>query len=70
MALGAEKTTPTGPEIWSDSALLLRRDVPRTAYRDVFSGRTVEVVEHNGKHTLPLAEVFAHLPVALLENVA
>jgi (1->4)-alpha-D-glucan 1-alpha-D-glucosylmutase len=70
MALGAEKRKPTGPEIWGDSALLLRRDVPRTAYRDVFSGRTIEIVEQHGKGTLPLAELFAHLPVALLENVA
>jgi len=70
IALGAEKTKPTGPEIWSDSALQLRRDVPHTAYRDVFSGRTVEIVEQNGRHILPLAEIFAHLPVALLESVA
>jgi (1->4)-alpha-D-glucan 1-alpha-D-glucosylmutase len=70
MALGAEKTKPTGREIWGDSALLLRRDVSRAAYRDVFSGRAVGIVDRNGKHTLPLAEVFAHLPVALLEGVA
>jgi (1->4)-alpha-D-glucan 1-alpha-D-glucosylmutase len=70
MALGAETRKPTGPEIWSDSALQLRRDVPRTAYRDVFSGRTVEIVVQHGRHILPLAEVFAHLPLALLESVA
>jgi (1->4)-alpha-D-glucan 1-alpha-D-glucosylmutase len=70
MELGAETRKPTGPEIWSDSALQLRRDVPRTAYRDVLSGRTVEIVEQNGRHILPLAEIFAHLPVALLESVA
>jgi (1->4)-alpha-D-glucan 1-alpha-D-glucosylmutase len=70
MALGAEKTKPTGPEVWGDSALLLRRDVRRGAYREVFSGRTIEIVERNGKDTLPLAEVFAHLPVALLESIA
>ena len=70
MALGAETRKPTGPEIWSDSALHLRRDVPRTAYRDVFSGRTVELVVQNGRHILPLAEIFAHLPLALLESVA
>ena len=69
MALGAEKIRPTGREIWGDSVLLLRRDVSRTAYRDVLSGRSVEIVERNGKQTLPLAEVFAHLPVALLESI-
>ena len=70
MALGAEKMRPTGREIWGDSDLLLRQDISRPAYREVFSGRTVEIVERNGKHTLPLAEIFAHLPVALLESVA
>jgi (1->4)-alpha-D-glucan 1-alpha-D-glucosylmutase len=70
MSLGAEKTKPTGPGVWSDSALQLRRDVPRAAYRDVFTGRTVEIVEQAGRHIIPLSEVFAHLPVALLESVA
>ena len=70
MALGAEKTKPTGAQIWGDSALVLRREVPRTAYRDVLSGRAIESAERNGKQILPLAEVFAHLPVALLESVA
>jgi len=69
MALGAEKTKPTGEAAWGGSALLLRRDLSRAAYRDVFSGCTIETVQRNGKHTLPLAEVFAHLPVALLEGV-
>jgi hypothetical protein len=35
----------------------------------VFSGRSVEIVERNGKQTLPLAEIFAYLPVALLESI-
>ena len=69
MALGAEDTKPTGEATWGDSALLLRRDLSRPAYRDVFSGCTIETVQRNGKPTLPLAQVFAHLPVALLEGV-
>jgi (1->4)-alpha-D-glucan 1-alpha-D-glucosylmutase len=70
MTLGVEKTKPTGPEVWGDSALMLRRDVPRNAYRDVFSGRIIDSADRNGRQTLPLAEIFAHLPVALLESVA
>jgi (1->4)-alpha-D-glucan 1-alpha-D-glucosylmutase len=69
MALGAEKTRPIGEEAWGDSALMLRRDISRAAYRDVFSGGSIETVRRNGKRTLRLAEVFAHLPVALLEGV-
>lgn len=68
MELGAAGRVPLGPEVWGDSALLLRRDLSRAAYRDVFSHATVEA-KRNGKQSLPLAEVFAHLPVALLEGV-
>ncbi|HTX38292.1 MAG TPA: malto-oligosyltrehalose synthase [Bryobacteraceae bacterium] len=73
MGLGAEKATPTGEAAWGDSALLLRHDVSRgpgrQTWREVFSQTTIQTVQRSGKHMLPLAEVFAHLPVALLESV-
>ncbi len=65
----AGNSTPTGPEVWSDSALLLRRELGWKAYRDVFTRRTLEVETRGGKHLLPLANVFRHLPVALLEGI-
>ena len=70
MGLGAETGKPIGEATWGDSALLLRRDCAFPAYRDVFTRRTIEAAHRNGKPALPLAEVFAHLPVALLEGVA
>jgi (1->4)-alpha-D-glucan 1-alpha-D-glucosylmutase len=70
MALDAAERMPTGAEVWSDTALLLRRDLSCPAYRDVFSQHTIETAQWNGKRVLPLAEVFAHLPVALLEGIA
>jgi (1->4)-alpha-D-glucan 1-alpha-D-glucosylmutase len=69
MGLGVETGKPVG-ETWGDSSLLLRRDCAFPAYRDIFTRRTIEAVQRNGKRALPLAEVFAHLPVALLEGVA
>ncbi len=69
MALGATTGKPVGEAVWGDSELLLRRDYVRPAYRDVFSGRTIETDYRNGRHLLPLSEVFGHLPVALLEGV-
>jgi (1->4)-alpha-D-glucan 1-alpha-D-glucosylmutase len=69
VGLGAETTEPTGEETWGDSALLLRRDISGAAYREVFSQSTIETVQRNSRHTLPLAQVFAHLPVALLDSV-
>ena len=68
MGLGAERVLPTGREMWGDTVLLLRRDLSRAAFRDVFSGVTITTVERDGKTVLPLAEAFAHLPVALLES--
>jgi (1->4)-alpha-D-glucan 1-alpha-D-glucosylmutase len=69
VALGAEKRPPVGEEAWGDSVLQLSRDSAAGAFRDVFTGRILEVEKRNGKPTLPLAGVFAHLPVALLEGV-
>ena len=69
MGLGAGRPKPVGEPAWGDSVLLLRRDCVCPAYRDVFSRSTIETVRSNGKYVLPLASVFAHLPVALLEAV-
>ena len=69
MALGASHQMPVGEHAWGDTVVLLRRGVPRLAFRDVFSRITVEAETRNGQFVLPLAKVFAHLPVALLESV-
>jgi (1->4)-alpha-D-glucan 1-alpha-D-glucosylmutase len=66
MALGADRRMPTGEEVWGDSVLKLRQDFAHTAWRDVFSQSTIEMDRRSGKYTLPLAKMFAHLPVALL----
>jgi (1->4)-alpha-D-glucan 1-alpha-D-glucosylmutase len=65
-SLGADRRPPVGAEVWGESALLLRRDFSRAAYRDAFTRQTVETDRQGGRHTLPLAKVFSHLPVALL----
>jgi maltooligosyltrehalose synthase len=69
MQLGAGESKPDGEGVWRDSFLLLRRDCVRPKYRDAFSHRVIEPVERSGKHLLPLADLFSHLPVALLESV-
>jgi len=68
MELGSAERMPIGPEAWENSSLLLRRDLSHAAYRDVFSHTTIEA-KPNGKQSLPLADVLAHLPVALLESI-
>jgi (1->4)-alpha-D-glucan 1-alpha-D-glucosylmutase len=66
MALGGDQRLPAGNEVWGDSALLLRRQVPATTYQDVFTQQTVVPEGGDGKRTLPLAQAFSHLPIALL----
>jgi (1->4)-alpha-D-glucan 1-alpha-D-glucosylmutase len=60
---------PVGSRAWGDSALRLADD-RASAYRDVFTGREITASRGGGGYELPLASVFAHLPVALLERVS
>ena len=69
MGLGADQRLPLGSDVWGDSALLLRRELGAGVYRDVFTGRMIEAGTRGGKHLLRLADVFSHLPVALIEGV-
>jgi (1->4)-alpha-D-glucan 1-alpha-D-glucosylmutase len=63
-----ELVDPIGPEVWGDTRLLLPDIEPGTRYRDVFSGETTGVSASNDGAVLPLAEVFAAFPFALLER--
>jgi (1->4)-alpha-D-glucan 1-alpha-D-glucosylmutase len=58
---------PVGEASWSDTRILLPPALPRGAYRDVLTGRIVELDGGPSAPGLRLAEVFAHLPVAILE---
>ena len=55
-------------EAWRDTALVLPAGAPER-YRDVFTGRLVRSASHDGRPVLRLAEIFAVLPVAVLEPV-
>jgi (1->4)-alpha-D-glucan 1-alpha-D-glucosylmutase len=66
--LGAASNRPVGPEIWGDSTLALARDLRSGEYRNALTGRSVWTGGDGGR-TLLLAEVFADLPVAILEWV-
>ena len=66
--VGKELVDPIGPEVWGDTRLLLPDAEPGTRYRDVFSGETIKVSAGDDEPSLPLAEVFAAFPFALLER--
>ncbi|MDQ3906760.1 MAG: malto-oligosyltrehalose synthase, partial [Acidobacteriota bacterium] len=65
---GRPERLPLGAEVWGDTALPVEPGEGAARYRDVFTGAEVSPQGSCG-NVLPLAEVFAHLPVALLERV-
>jgi (1->4)-alpha-D-glucan 1-alpha-D-glucosylmutase len=64
--LGAADRMPTGDPAWGDSSVTLRKVWAGSRWHDVLSGRILGTKERRGLPSLPLAEVFAILPMALL----
>jgi (1->4)-alpha-D-glucan 1-alpha-D-glucosylmutase len=60
------KALPLGKDVWHESALVLPGVRPAQRLRNIFTGEILETREQDGQTILPLAEVFAHFPVALL----
>ncbi len=56
---------PTRAQAWGDTSVALEGNLSTGRYRDVFTGLEFEVQ----KGALRLADVFAHLPLALLERI-
>ena len=64
-------TTPThvlpiGTKSWGDTRLVLPPDDPGRAYRNVFTGETVEPSGHGAKRGVAIAAILHTSPVALL----
>jgi (1->4)-alpha-D-glucan 1-alpha-D-glucosylmutase len=68
--VGKELRDPVGPEVWGDTRLLLSEAEPGTRYRDVFSGETITVSAGDDGASLPIADIFAAFPFALLERTS
>ena len=59
---------PCGEGVWGDSLLALPEGVG--SWRNALTGDALAVREREGTTVLPLAEVFAEAPVALLETIS
>jgi (1->4)-alpha-D-glucan 1-alpha-D-glucosylmutase len=57
---------PLGEIPWGEARLHVPAGGPGRRWRNVFTGEVVTTAEHEGKDSVRLAEVFAHIPVALL----
>ena len=68
--LGDAAQLPIGNQVWHETAVLLPEELKNGSFRDVLTGQVIQGNKQQGKRGLSLAEVFAHLPVALLEQIA
>lgn len=57
-----------GGRAWRDTGIIIPDEIPGGTYRNVFTGEVLTEIERNGKKRLPLGEIFARFPVALLEQ--
>src|SRR5262249_28247890 len=63
LARGGRETAPLGPEYWTDAALTVPADLGTTFVNALTGERW-----HAHGDALPLGEIFAHFPVALLAS--
>jgi (1->4)-alpha-D-glucan 1-alpha-D-glucosylmutase len=56
---------PLGPAAWHEAVLFLPGGEPGRRWQNVFTGEVLTAASREGQAALPLAEVFAHFPVAL-----
>jgi (1->4)-alpha-D-glucan 1-alpha-D-glucosylmutase len=64
-----ELVPPTGRAVWGNTALPVPGHAAGQAYRNLFTDEILRTVAGDGATELPLADVFASFPVALLERV-
>jgi (1->4)-alpha-D-glucan 1-alpha-D-glucosylmutase len=70
--IGNTDRPPVGPEIWSDTEILLPAQARGTHFRNLFTGETIAVRstdEPGGGCLLPVATVLRQFPVAVLEHL-
>ncbi len=65
-----QQLSPTGVEVWQDSYVRVPASEAGKAYRNLFTGETLQVAPLEGVgFGLPMASVLATFPVALLERL-
>jgi len=63
---GGKESLPLGPGTWGDTRIALPEG--KTEYRDELTGSRFRAELVDGQFSLPLAEVLANFPVALLTS--
>jgi (1->4)-alpha-D-glucan 1-alpha-D-glucosylmutase len=63
---GGPQQSPVGTATWANTFLSAPGELLRESYFDLFTGRTISPDRGRDAQQLAMADVFAHLPVALL----
>jgi (1->4)-alpha-D-glucan 1-alpha-D-glucosylmutase len=58
--------SPVGEAVWQDTRLVVPGIDPERPWRHVFTGESMAFVVEDGQPSLPIGELMAHFPVALL----
>ncbi len=53
-------------DVWANTSLVLPKKIAARGFRDVLTGRTINAEQQDEHSILPLGEIFAHCPAALL----
>jgi (1->4)-alpha-D-glucan 1-alpha-D-glucosylmutase len=61
--------TPLGKAIWEGSWVMIPEEVTGDAFLNIFTGETLRRIGREGQGALPLDQVLAHFPVAMLKKV-
>jgi (1->4)-alpha-D-glucan 1-alpha-D-glucosylmutase len=64
------KHPPVGSSVWEDSWITAPPWPTLGAFRHILTGDIIRAESLNGRRVLPLARVFQHAPVALLERIS
>jgi (1->4)-alpha-D-glucan 1-alpha-D-glucosylmutase len=58
-----------GESVWCDTMIKLSDHAPESRYRNVLTKETISTITIDQQHVLSVANIFHHLPVALMESI-
>ena len=59
---------PLGEQVWGDSQIVIPEEIAGDEFRNIFTDEIVKKVRRDGEGLLPVGEVLANFPVAMLER--
>jgi (1->4)-alpha-D-glucan 1-alpha-D-glucosylmutase len=60
---------PLGHKVWGGSWLVIPPEIPSGRFKSILTGEAMGLVKQDGKVALPLDQVFANFPAAMLEAI-